>query len=379
MIFRTRILAAVFLLIAPVAHAQVPDDAELQAIVDAVYAEQDVPALGAAIVTAEGAQAIAVTGERARGSGVAVTESDLWHIGSDTKAMTATLLARLAEEGMLSFDEILADLLPDLAGDMHPQFREATLAQLLSHTAGTEPNPGPLRFMALRHGDTPSPERRMNLARYTLSEAPAFPPGTGFQYSNSGYVIAGAIAEQATGLSWEHLIDQYVFTPLGMESTGFGPPASGDDYVQPRGHHPGLMGGRAVASDGPAGDNPAAFGPAGTVHLSLADWAAFAAEHLRGEAGEGALLSAESYARLHAPASPDGDYALGWGVAEVATPDGPTRALRHTGSNTMWFAIVELWPDRDVGFLVVTNDGTPHGNQAARALSDRLRTELAAE
>ena len=82
----------------------------------------------------------AALGVRALGSHPEpVTTNDRWHIGSDTKAFTATLIARLVEKGVMHFDDTLAASFPAFAEAMDPAYRTITVTQLLSHTAGLPP------------------------------------------------------------------------------------------------------------------------------------------------------------------------------------------------------------------------------------------------
>ena len=70
-----------------------------------------------------------------------------------------------------------------------------------------------------------------------IAEKPAHPPGEKYAYSNVGYTIAGAMAEKATGATWEDLVKREVFEPLELTGAGFGPPKSPDETLeQPRGH-----------------------------------------------------------------------------------------------------------------------------------------------
>jgi CubicO group peptidase (beta-lactamase class C family) len=121
-----------------------------------------------------------------------------------------------------------------------------------------------------------------------LEKKPAATPDTHFAYSNFGYMVAGAMLEQVAQRSWEQLLQEHLFKPLRMRTAGFGPPkqVAGHNGKPPR---------------PPVFDNPPVLGPAGTVHCSLRDWAAFARLHLRGARGEKtALLRPESFATLHA-------------------------------------------------------------------------------
>ena len=79
---------------------------------------------------------------------------------------------------------------------------------------------------------------RWSIVTHYLSRPPALNPGVRYEYSNVGYIIAGAVAERCTGKSWEELLRSEVFTPLGMTTAGFGPPgeAGARPADQPRAH-----------------------------------------------------------------------------------------------------------------------------------------------
>jgi CubicO group peptidase (beta-lactamase class C family) len=181
-----------------------------------------------------------------------------------------------------------------------------------------------------------------------------------YLYSNAGYVIAGTMLEEVTGEQWEDLIHREVFEPLGMTSTGFGPPGSlGAVPDQPRGHV--RQGSQWIALEPNANaDNPAALGPAGTVHSSLGDYARYVAAHLAGARGTPGLVSAAAFEKLHTPA-PGSSYALGWNAQTRNWAGG--RTLAHAGSNTLWYAVVWIAPERDFAMIAVTNAG---GDDAAR-------------
>jgi len=151
---------------------------------------------------------------------------------------------------------------------------------------------------------------------------------------------------------------EHLFTPLGMTTAGFGPPGTAETVDQPRGHL--IVGARWKPMEpGEFADNPAVIGPAGTVHCSMADWAKYAAFHLRGARGEEATLPADAFRKLHTPLSGDEQrYAFGWLVAERGWAGGET--LTHAGSNTMWFAVLWLAPNRDAAYLAATN--VAHGS-----------------
>ena len=169
-------------------------------------------------------------------------------------------------------------------------------------------------------------------------------------YSNVGYTIVAAMAEEVTGVTWDDLVRQEVFQPLELKGSGFGPPTSGRAVEQPRGHRRVRSRKRAVSD---STDNTQIMGPAATVHMTLADLCTFAWRHFQGERLIDGYLSPETYQRLHAPAKRD--YACGWLVARTKH-DAP-RLCWHNGSNTMWYAFVAVIPDHQVVVAVATNDG----------------------
>ena len=97
--------------------------------------------MAAALVTSKGLVTVGVVGTRKRGTEIAATLNDQWHLGSDTKAMTATLVAKLVEKGRLKWESTVAEVFPDLAAGFHPEARTITVLQLLSHRSGLKPNP----------------------------------------------------------------------------------------------------------------------------------------------------------------------------------------------------------------------------------------------
>jgi CubicO group peptidase (beta-lactamase class C family) len=332
------IVAFACLSFATAAAAQTADEV----IAKAMAGHSKVPAMAVLVIRNGGVTEEAVRGVRAMDAPDKAAPGDVWHLGSDSKAMTATMIARLVERGVLSWDAPLETLLPDLAADMRPEYRKVTLVQLLSHTAGLPEN-ADFAFIKTFYDDPrPLPEQRLTYARRALTDAPIAPPGTKVSYSNSGLMIAAVVAERATGRSFEELMREEVFGPLGMTTAGFGPTHRG----QPLGHEAGKP-----LTGNPA-DNPLAWAPAGGMHMSLRDWSKFAIDQMEGEQGGGKLLRRETYAYLHTPVL--GASALGWGVVQnkfgVAG-----RLLQHAGSNGDWFALIGIVPELHDGVLVATN------------------------
>jgi CubicO group peptidase (beta-lactamase class C family) len=365
---------AIFLIGPSFAGAEESLQPFLEQTLAAAREKDHLPAVAAVIQIDGKLAAEAALGVRALGHSEPVTTSDRWHIGSDTKAFTATLIARLVEQGILRFDDTLADLFPAFEATMDPAYRDVTVTQLLSHTAGLPPLTDDKElptFMAVIKSANGVKAQREAIARKYLTMPPASKAGD-FVYSNLGFIIAGAIAEARTGKRWEDLIREQIFTPLGIKSAGFGPPGTPGKFDQPLGHKE--VADKLVPLDpaDPGADNPPALGPAGTINISLKDWLLFAQDQLDGVHGRGKLLKPETYQRLHTPVT--GNYALGWGA--MLGPDGVPVLLTHTGSNGFWVADVRIMPKHDMIFLVVTNAGNDAANQAIKDIGTPLKDRL---
>jgi CubicO group peptidase (beta-lactamase class C family) len=252
--------------------------------------------------------------------------------------MTSVLLATLVAERKLTWETSLIDILPELKGKIHPDYHAITIWQLLTHRAGVEANAANWWV----YGKMELKKRRLTILQANLKQAPVRKQGV-YHYSNLGYMIAGCMAEKVTGSTWESLMQKRIFDPLGMDSAGFGPPGASGKTDQPWGHVRSGEGWRPRQFD-----NAEALGPAGRVHASFADWAKFLAMQLPG--GKNLGLDRKILEKL---ITPTGNYAGGWRVTK--RPWGKGTVLTHSGSNTMWYALVWVAPQLDRAFLVATN------------------------
>ncbi|MGZ3744221.1 MAG: serine hydrolase domain-containing protein, partial [Pseudobdellovibrionaceae bacterium] len=289
---------------------------------------------------------------------------DDYHLGSDTKSMTATLTAIFIDAGKLSWTSTLGDLFPEITS-MNPAFKSVTVEMLLAHRSGLTGdlvhfNGGTLWQKLLVPTLNPVDGRRM-LAKEMLSQPPANQPGSTFEYSNQGYAVVGAILEEISGISWEALIQDRLFKPLDMKSCGIGPLGNPSmstpdqpwaHQVTPSGIQPVLV------------DNPETIGPAATVHCSMQDWAKFIQLHIDGFNGKPALLTTASFSKLHT-SYPGQEYTYGgWIKSQRAWANGTV--FTHDGSNTLNYATVWWAPNRNLAVMAVSNIGAPSGQSACQ-------------
>ncbi len=363
----------------------------LDAILGPHLAQYRLPALAAAAVVAGKIAAAGAVGTRRAGSDIPVTIDDRFHIGSDTKAMTALLAAMLVEAGKLRWETTVAEVFPELGGAMTEAVKPVRLDQLLSHTSGIPSDneaQDKLLLQSFAQADLNLDELRHWLINELLAHQLQSPPGERFAYSNLGYTLAGAMIERTAGATWEELVATRIFDPLGLQTAGFGPQSSLGRVDAPLGHRVRPDGTLKAILAGPNGDNPEIIGPAGTVHLSILDFARWAgwnaAEGSRGPA----LVRPETLRKLHTPvvdipARPDakpgtpppGRYGLGWGTATM--PFSPEPMLFHGGSNEMNLAYIMLQPKLDLAMVITTNVGGQMADEGLRAVAEQLYRRFA--
>jgi CubicO group peptidase (beta-lactamase class C family) len=176
---------------------------------------------------------------------IANTGATRFDIGSAGKMFTAIAIGRLVDRGMVRFDAPIGRYLPGLA----PAFAGITIGQLLDHTSGLGDYLRPQNLAAIAVARTAT-----DLLKLALAAPPAFAPGTRRAYSNSGYVVLGAVIERVAGESWAAFVQSDILDRAGMRDTRF-------DGV----------GGAAPVSRLPGAGLPARASPAGGMFSTAAD------------------------------------------------------------------------------------------------------------
>jgi CubicO group peptidase (beta-lactamase class C family) len=340
--------------------------------VDSVRVAEGWPGLAVIVVRDTGTPLVVATGVRRVGSSDPLLSTDRMHIGSNGKAITATLVGALVQRHEMRLETTVIDAFPELAATMASAYKSVTVRQLLAHAGGVAPYTTGEGFDVLRKLQGSPSEQRAAFAKLLLQAPPAFPPGTRHEYSNAGVALAGAMAERATGRSFHDLVQDLVFGPLGGR-IAFGHPAA-DDPHQPWGHDRGLFGRiHSVSPTNKDYDIPIALEPAGDMSPTLPDYGRFIQLHLRGLRGREGVLTAATIRALHTPVAPFDSatgFGLGWGIY---TRDG-YETHGHSGSEGSFYSIVALQPERNLGLAILTNLGS---DDVAKAMG-RVRLAITA-
>jgi CubicO group peptidase (beta-lactamase class C family) len=273
-------------------------------------------------------------------------------IGSISKQFTASALLLLQQDGKLSLDDKVSKYFPQLT-----RANEITIRQLLSHTSGYQDYwPQDYTFADMRQPTQPSAILD-RWARQPLD----YEPGMRWQYSNTGYVLAGLIVEKVSGEPLYRFLERRIFEPLGIESVR-------DFDTEPLAH--GTVPGYESYALGP----PRSSGYSGPGWLFGAGGLAMNAEDLARwniSLMDRTVLSADSYRELETEVLLDSgagtDYALGLDVAM----DRQRRRLEHGGEVAGFTALNVVYPDDGVAIVVLTNLMASHApDQLAAKIAD---------
>lgn len=321
---------------------------EAQAAVDQILRTVSTGAPGAAIYldTPSGVAATAV-GEADIAAATPLQADAPFRIGSSTKMFTAVITLQLHEEGVLSLDDTLAQWVPELAASV-PNGERVTLRQLLKHTSGVPSYTAMAAAAANFSPDAPGFAAGWDAAAMVAlieGESALFEPGAtdSWSYSNTNYVLLGAVLEAATDQTLATLYRERIYTPLGMVNSFTPPEESGAltlGYTR-------VSGAGLVSTDH---WNESFAGPAGAIVSTAPDMVRF----LRGLANGDLFSNPATWVEMQAsvPIGPELSYGLGLMM------DGAV--LGHNGGTPGFVSLAFYDTESDVaGILFVNSDSVP--------------------
>jgi CubicO group peptidase (beta-lactamase class C family) len=284
-------------------------------------------------------------------TGVASDRDTVCQVGSVTKVVTTTMILQLVEEGRLSLDDAVVDVLPELALES-PHAADITVRHLLTHTSGID---GDL-FTDTGRGDD-------CLERYveTLATADAlFAPSTGWSYCNSGFVVAGRIVEVLDGRTWDASLRARIAEPLGL-TTFLTLPEDVLGHTHQLGHV--RAPGATTWSPSPVTSITRSMGPAGLITSSVDDLLTFGGAFVRGGRTPSGrrLLGADSVDAMTStqveldPAA--AIMAPRWGLGWMLDDWDGHRVHWHGGTTIGNNAWLQVLPDDGLVLVVFCNGG----------------------
>jgi CubicO group peptidase (beta-lactamase class C family) len=350
------------------ASGQVDRLGDIGTYIERGMAEWSIPGLAVAVVHHDEVIMARGFGVRRLGESARVDENTLFGVASTTKAMTVAALAVLVDEGHISWDDRVVDLMPEFRLSDPWATANTTIRDLLSHRVGVGRMTGN-RIQYMPHRERSEIIYRM---RYHDFEQPF---RQGFVYSNVMYMVAGEIIPAVTGRSWDSFVEDRVFAPLGMtrSNTSITRIAASENAAWP---HQEIRG--SVTSIPRRNfDN---VGPSASVNTSayeMAQWMRL----LLGEPGvhDGRrLISGTQMGEMHqahnAIRTPDPvtgslvSYGLGWRLTEYRG----RRIAQHGGATDGMNTNLVLVPGEDLGVVVMTNTFNGFTTALANEIIDRV-------
>ncbi|PVB62701.1 serine hydrolase domain-containing protein [Labrenzia sp. 011] len=215
---------------ATVAMADLQED--LQRGLDSFIAERSGPESVTGIsayvsLGTDGPEYRAYAGTMGKESNVPVDAGTLFQIGSNTKGFTSALILALEAEGKVDIHDTVGDWLPE-----YPEWADVTIQQLLQMNSGL---PTYSETAEMNAAFVNTPEREFTLPELIAmaypSETVNLPTEDGFFYSNTNYILAGMIAEKASGMSYKEALEEKIFKPAGLTETYYEPFSYGEDVL----------------------------------------------------------------------------------------------------------------------------------------------------
>ena len=356
-----------------VRDAHVADRAAFNAMVEATVARYRLPGIAVGVIEDGQVVYTRTVGETVAGSGDPVTSDTLFKIASNSKAMTASLLARLVQAGKLDWDAPVTKYLPDFA--MHDPWvtQHMLVRDLLVHNSGLPEGGGDLMLWP-----EPNLFTRADILGGLRHIKPAYGFRAGYAYDNLLYVVAGEVAAAAGGAPYEELVRRELFQPLGLSRCRVGEFRLDEagSVAQP---HMRKGDGNVVIRRDEAVVPAITMAAAGGIRCSLDDMLAWARNWLDPTPQQLQWMGTEQRRAMWTARTPmpisqrrrawDNThyyaYAFGFRLADV---DGEW-TVSHTGTLGGMYSAMMLLPDRRSGFVIMVNGD---GDAARTVLTEVL-------
>jgi CubicO group peptidase (beta-lactamase class C family) len=289
---------------------------------------------------------------------IKATEQTVYQLASVTKQFTAASILMLVDEGKLSLDARITDVLPGLPEAWKP----VTVRHLLTHTSGIKSYTDVFGAQKIPNDRVFTHEQILALVKDAPLEAA---PGTRFAYCNTGYYLLGMIVEKVSGQNYADFVAKRIFAPLGMTSSGY------DDYadarpVRAKGYNTNADGTVVAPHTHPS--QPFAAGALVSTVADMAKWdAALTARK---------LLSPGSYDAMWTPAKGNDGTSIPYGFGWQINPFHGHKRIAHGGGITGFSTFITRLPDDKVTVIVLANQSGNAAGQIANSVSEIVAPAL---
>ena len=329
---------------------------------DSIRKAFQIPEINYAVITGNNVLEIEAMGKHSIDLQDTATLNDRFHLGSNTKAMTAFMIAKFVEKGKLKWTTKFFDVFPEWKKNSKAAYFNITLQDLLTHRALIQPFQGdndpeipPFKGM--------NPSKRKQFGQFVLTLEPAKIDSTQkFVYSNAGYTLAALMVEKVTNKSWEALMEQVFNKDLKLNVK----------FSWPENQKQKDTWGHSFENDQlkPIPSSSESHldytEPAGDLNMKLKDYIKYIQLNLQGLSGKDNYLKSKTYKFIHTGFE---NYSLGW----YNIIENGTELSTHSGTAFTYYTLVHI--DRITGkaFIIFTNSFNPNTQQGVRLLMRKLK------
>ncbi|KZE78769.1 serine hydrolase [Myroides marinus] len=289
---------------------------------------------------------------------------DYFHLGSNTKAITGFIAAKLVEQGKITWETTFFDLFPETKKGANPIYHNATLKDYFSHRAKVHAFTSGTERLSLPVFEGNKQQQRQAFAKHVLTLAPIESPD-GYTYSNAGYSIAATMLEKVSNKSWEELTKEFLTKDLGIEFVIGWPNRNLDN--QPWGH---ALQYDVLESVPPTYNYQLSLiEPAGDLSMNIENYIKYIQLNLKGLSGQSNTLSAKTYDFLFNSRE---KYAIGWG--NLTTKE--MKLYDHAGSDGTFFSYTQIDGLTNTAYIILANSGTTNAQQAVMKIVQEMKDSM---
>ena len=329
---------------------------------DSIRNAYNIPEISYAVVDSKSTIEIAALGRHNIYLQDTATFNDRFHIGSNTKAMTAFIVAKYVEKGKLKWTTKFFDIFPDWKENSKVEYYNITLQDLLSHRARIQPFQGE-NDPTIPEIKGTKQEKRRAFGKFVLTLKPVeIDTIHQFNYSNADYTLATLMLEKVTKKSWEQLVEKVFNKDLKLNVK----------FSWPENQKTKGTWGHSFDNDKliPVPSNTDYHldftEPAGDINITLKDYAKFIQLNLKGLSRQNNYLTAKTYQFIHKGIE---NYALGW----YNIYENGKELSTHSGTAGTYYSLVHIDRIKGKAFIVFTNAFNQDTQQGVRLLMRKLK------
>ena len=331
---------------------------------DSIRVSNAIPELSYAVVSGDKILEINALGLHSVDLKDAATLNDRFHIGSNTKAMTAFVIAKYVEKGKLKWSTKFFDLFPDLKKTSKPDYYNITLEELISHQARIQPFQGE-NDPAVPDFKGTHQEKRNQFGKFVLTLDPAkIDSEHKYIYSNAGYTLATMMLEKVTGKSWEQLIDQVFNKDLKLDVKLSWP----ENQIAKDTWGHSFENNKLIPVPSNTDYHLDYTEPAGDINIKLTDYIKFIQLNIKGLQGHDNYLKVSTYHFIHKGIE---GYSLGWFNSYEDNKDFST----HSGTAGTYYTIAAIDRRNFIGYIIFTNSFNESTVNGVRLLMRKLKKD----